>query len=324
MSRKNKKETRSKKEREEVEKPDNTGEDTKAKETESGGKDKQNEAPNPGFVESLRGAILEPAMYNTFLRVKLKSSISLLGILLLLMSVVLTMNWARQESEWLDQFAAFYDSSLPTIHVKDGKAQVKDKVDMPLKVNYKNQMGNTLIIIDTTGKTKEIKDVEGVDRICLLTGDSLMYRINGGSTNTAPLSEFAGKDGQTINGDFIRGVKKGIVANMMPMLILTWILFGAFILAVQVGIFGLLAKTMSRFLEISLNFREAANLVIYASIPAILFFALAEGLGLSRLLGNYMSVVNARMTIFIIYYLILSGYLITAMGAVKKKTAAEE
>jgi len=273
---------------------------------------KSEEIDRISFLDSVRGAFIEPAMYKKFIRVKIKSAAAFIAILLLIVVLFYSLNLVNIIAKKIDNFAVFYRDNLPQITIKDGKAKVEGNIKMPLIVTYNDHGRKMPVIIDTTGKIKDLKEYEtGL----LLTEKELHSKESKDIYNVVPLSQY-NKEFKTISEQSIRELKKPLFANYFPMIFVGWFFLRAIVLAIQILIFAWIGSTLARNKGINIDFRAMINLCIYASVPALIILMILDVAGAFRILSQLIASTGARLFSLILYYSIFLIYLVTAVKSV--------
>lgn len=282
---------------------------------------KQNteETSRPGFLESIRGAVVNLDMYDRFRKLKLSSSVSFFLAFLFIITFLNTLNFSFTVFRMIDKLANFYEKNLPTIEIKKGKAKVLTNKEMPLLVYYEEPGFKLPLVIDTTGKTKNLDKYE---RGILLTETEVQYKQEKEKVEKVPLSQYKGRD-ITINSAMIRGQKKAYFKNIFPLLLILWFLFKAASTAFLILVFAVVGFLLAKQKALSMSFSEAINITMYATVPALLILTALHLLSVFRLMGKLVSPQGAWAASSIIYYLIIPTYLYLGIERIQKISSQE-
>jgi len=283
------------------------------KEKEEEKKDTQ-ENSRPGFLDSIKGAITNPDMYDRFRKIKLSSSASFFLAFLFIIVFLNALNFSFTVFRMIDRLATFYEKNLPAIEIKKGKAKVLTDKEMPFIVYYEEPGFKLPLIIDTTGKTKNLDEY---DRGILLKETRVQYKQSKNQVETIPFTKYADRD-MTINAEMIRSQKTSYFKNIFPLVLIIWFLFKAasatFLILVFAGVGFLLAKQK----KISMGFSEAINISMYATVPALSILTVLHLIGVFRVLGKLISPQGAWAVSSIIFYLIIPIYLYLGIDRIQK------
>lgn len=184
---------------------------------------------------------------------------------LFLLSVILSVPWAT--TEYVKQAYFFNDvvvpafKALPPIPIKDGHVQF----DKPMPYMIKDEQGKPVIIVDTTGKIKDLKGDKYSDVLLLITKDSFVSQFRGMPQTVDPIK--AGADGEITAPLFLQALEKGrsmFITSLYPVLVLS--LFSTlFILALLYGFIAIPVATS--LLRYPITYRQSIKLTAVAMTP---------------------------------------------------------
>ncbi|MCD4784792.1 MAG: DUF1189 domain-containing protein [Candidatus Eremiobacteraeota bacterium] len=277
-------------------------------------KENTEDTSRPGFIDSIRGAIIDLDMYDKFRKLKLSSSASFFLAFLFIIVFLNALNFSFTVFRMIDKLATFYEKNIPTIEIKKGEAKVLTDKGMPLIIYYEEPGFKLPLVIDTTGETKNLDKYE---RGILLTQTEVQYKQTKDNVEKIPLSKYKDKD-MTINSAMIRGQKTAYFKNIFPLVLILWFLFKAastaFLILVFAGVGFMLAKQK----KLSLSFSGAINISMYATVPALLILTVLHLLGVFRIMGKLVSPQGAWAVSSIIFYLIIPTYLYLGIDKVQQ------
>lgn len=297
------------------------------KETDEKYKDKDKvkaDFKRPEFFESIKGAVIDPSMFDKFRRLNLKQAAAFIAVFILLITILYTLKWALMEAQLIDITAACYEGSLPEMKVQKGKLIIPDHIILPKQAQYQQNGKSIIITIDTSnaGESAGIDHITGFDRVYLITETHLIYSIKDGASNTVPLDKLSEED-FTISGSSIRKLKTVLIPNLFPVMLLTWFLYRALLISIQTPFFAFAAFMMSKSMKYAVSFKDAVNIALYASVPPTVLLAVFDLSGLGSIQISRFSGQTLRIVITVLYYLILLIYIIRALKAVEKINAKE-
>ncbi|MCE1247357.1 MAG: DUF1189 domain-containing protein [Firmicutes bacterium] len=275
----------------------------------------------PGFFESVRGAVLNIKLYDTFRKVSTGSAASFFALFIFVIAIINTLDVSFSMSREFDTFARFYAASLPEIRIENNnKAAAVTNEPMPVKAVYSDAAGNTTILVDTSGKTTDLKDYENA---VLISDTAIIRKTPGGKVVQYPIKDFM-QPGTIINKDSILGIRNMILAKFFPFLLLIGYVIVLFLLFIQAGFFSLAGMLMARYMKLDIYFTGMLNLVMYSFVPAVLSVTLLNILGIFRFLNGIMGIDASRLVFMLVCYTIVVIYMSLALNTIKKNTAAAE
>lgn len=268
------------------------------------GKQSKELSSRPGVGWSDYAQALFRAFYSSALYVEVNRLWRGLGLrYLFLLSVVLSVPW--YVTEYVKQVNFFHEIVLPavkqfpTIQVNEGKVQF----DKPMPYIIKDKAGKPVIIIDTTGKTKDLKGEQYKDVLLLVTKDSFVYQFHGLPPTVDPLKPDAG--GQVDSELVLQAIDNGkwmFATSLYPVLVSS--LFSVlFVISLLYGFIAIpIANSVMKY---PINYRQSIKLTAVSMTPMVtLLFILY--------LGNW---VNHGTGILLFF--VMSAYYVFAIRANK-------
>jgi hypothetical protein len=280
----------------------------------------KNTIERPGFHESIKGAIFDIKIYDVFRQVSTGSAASFFALFIFVIAIFNTLDLSFTVSKEFGKFARFYEANFPAIHVKDGKAAALTSDKMPITGVYDDAGEKVTIVVDTTGKTTELK---GAESGVLITNDKIIRKSRTGRIVQYPMTEMFRQE-ITINKQAVINLQNAILTKFFPFLLLIGYVITLFLLFSQAGILSVAGLLMSRYMKLDITFLEMFNIVMYSFVPALLSVTFLNIFGFFRLLNVMIGFGASRLIFLLICYSVLMAYMSMALGMIRKKQSAVE
>lgn len=261
-----------------------------------------------GFFQSIVGSFSQPLMFKNFRKQKLTSSISFLALLLLIVAFALTVRLVINISNVMDVLHKFYKENLPPIKIEKGEVKVDAK--MPIIIKDEKELGEMVLIIDTTGKITNLDDYK---RGILLKKHKVINKKNAFDIDTTDLSNIKNFE---LTAEKLLKWKKNLTVDFFPVFLLVIYIYKVISLGVQVLIFSFIIRSLAQQKQMILSLSESANIAIYAAVPPILIFTALDVAGVEKFIPGLLMVIA--------YYAAYYYFTSRAMGAIQPEQHANE